>query len=482
MSVIVIDIGSSSIRGILFDDSARPIPDAVVQMPQTFTKNPEGAATLDPLLLKAHVETALDQLLELSTDEPIHAVCMATLVGSVVGVDAHNHPITPIYTYADTQNAEDVDYLSTRVDAKAAHQRTGCRLHTAYLPARLHWLQRTQPEQFERVHRWLDLATYLYSCWFDQSPCSYSVAAWSGLLNRAELTWDTEWLEELNLSMLRLPALIDHDQPQRGLTGDYANRWKALRDVPFFPAVGDGAAANVGSGCVDSSHIALTLGTTGALRTVFHGDAPHLPDGLWGYRISAPLHLVGGATTEGGNIESWLQQTFKFSYGDLHTLLEHAEPDAHGLTVLPLFQGERSPGWNANATATLHGLRMTTTPVQIAQALYESVALRLASIALLLNELITDDAIVVGGGGAIVHNKAWAQLIADALNRPLHITGDSEVTARGTAILALHALGLCDLNAYPPTIREVLDPRPAAAEKMKAARLRQNALYERLYR
>ncbi len=482
MSVMVIDIGSSSIRVMLFDDSVQPIPGAVVQIPQTFTKEPDGAATLDPLILKEHVETAIDQLLASFPYEPIRAVCMATLVGNVVGVDEHNHPLTPIYTYADTQNADDVDYLSARVDAIAVHQRTGCRLHTAYLPARLHWLKRTQPEVYERVHRWLDLGTYLYLCWFGEAPCSYSVAAWSGLLNRAELTWDAAWLDDLALSAVNLPPLVDHNQAQRGLTDAYRDRWFSLRDVPFFPAVGDGAAANVGSDCVDSSHIALTLGTTGALRTVFRGDAPRLPDGLWGYRISAPLHLVGGATTEGGIIENWLQQTFKFSYRDLHMLLEHGEPDAHGLTVLPLFQGERSPGWNANAVATLHGLRMTTTPEDIAQALYESVALRLASIANLLHELIAEDAVVVGGGGAIAHNRAWAQIITDALNRPLHIISDSEVTARGVAILALNALGLCDLNSYPPGIREVLIPRPAVVDKLKAARMRQTDLYERLYR
>ncbi len=482
MSVIVIDIGSSSIRVMLLDDFVRPIPAAAVQIPQTFTKEPDGAATLDPLVLKERVETAMDQLLNSFSREPIRAVCMATLVGNVVGVDAHNHPLTPIYTYADTQNAEDVDYLSARVDAHAVHQRTGCRLHTAYLPARLHWLKRTQPEVYERVHKWLDLGTYLYSCWFGDSPCSYSVAAWSGLLNRAQLTWDAVWLDDLALTEAALPSLVDHNQAQHGLKDVYRDRWFSLCDVPFFPAVGDGAAANVGSNCVDSSHIALTLGTTGALRTVFRGDVPRLPDGLWGYRISAPLHLVGGATTEGGIIESWLQQTFKFNYRDLHMLLEHAEPDAHGLTVLPLFQGERSPGWNANATATLHGMRMTTTAEDIAQALYESVALRLASIANSLHKLITEDAVVVGGGGAIVHNRAWAQIIADALNRPLHIISDGEVTARGVAVLALNALGVSELSSHPPSIREVLYPRPVVVEKLKAARMRQTDLYERLYR
>ena len=80
--------------------------------------------------------------------------------------------------------------------------------------------------------------------------------------------------------------------------------------MPFYLAVGDGAAANVGSGCVEAGQVALSLGTTAALRTVSTEKLPPVPDGLWSYRITQDRHLIGGATTEGGNIFKWMEETF----------------------------------------------------------------------------------------------------------------------------------------------------------------------------
>src|SRR5262249_47742683 len=145
--------------------------------------------------------------------------------------------------------------------------------------------------------------------------------------------------------------------------------------------VGDGAAANIGCGCADESHIALTVGTTAALRLVSGDILPTVPPGMWGYRVDGTHHLMGGATSEGGNIFSWARDTLRLDEGDdLDSTLMSRSPDAHSLTFLPLLAGERSPGWAAGATGSIVGLRLSTTPVDILQAALEGVALRLSLI------------------------------------------------------------------------------------------------------
>ncbi|HEX2908763.1 MAG TPA: FGGY-family carbohydrate kinase, partial [Phototrophicaceae bacterium] len=242
-------------------------------------------------------------------------------------------------------------------------------------------------------------------------------------------------------------------------------------------AVGDGAAANIGSGCVDESRIALTVGTTAALRVVSGDILPHVPEGLWGYRVDGQYLLIGGATTEGGNIFQWAQQTLNLG-DDLETELMKRTPDSHGLTFLPLLAGERSPGWANNATGAIIGLRLSTTPVDMVQAALEGVALRLSLIADQLSDLVDPSVPLVGGGGAVRESPAWAQIIANAINRPLHISEDTEITARGVAILALHALGLCGLTDFPPRIVQTIEPTPAIVAALRAARERQVALYQ----
>jgi gluconokinase len=481
MTILVIDAGSSSVRTLLFNDDATLIQGAVVSQPHQFTSTPPGAATMDAAELRARIESCVDAILQHPAAGDIRVVGMAAYVGNMLGLDSAGEPITPIYSYGDTRSADDVDFLKTQVDVESLHQRTGCILHTAYQPGRLYWLRRTEPDLFARAAFWTDFATYLYGHWFGTAACSYSVAAWTGMLNRAELVWSRQWLEILGMNESQFPALYDYNDVARGLTPAYAARWPALHDVPFCLAVGDGAAANIGSGCADESHIALTVGTTAALRLVSNDILPPVPPGLWSYRVDAMHHLIGGATSEGGNIFSWARDTLRLDEaGDLDAQLMNRVPDSHGLTFLPLLAGERSPGWVASATGSLVGLRLSTTPIDILQAALEGVAIRLSLIADQLKTLSGSEATIMGGGGALSASVAWAHIIANTLNRPLHITEETEITARGVAILALHALGKASLSAYPPAIAYTIEPIPAVVERLGEARERQIELYRQL--
>jgi gluconokinase len=480
MVILVIDIGSSSVRALLFDHQPKLIADAVVSHQHQFTTSPPGAATMDMITLQSSVETCIDEILTHPLASAIQVVGMATFVGNILGIDEAGKPITPVYTYADTRSADDVEQLRTSTNVRDAHQRTGCMTHTAYLPGRLSWLRRTEPELFSSVRRWLDVGTYLYSQWFGEAQASYSVSSWSGMLNRNQLEWDDGWLTLLGLDKAVFPILSDYNAVQAGLNPIYARRWSALKDTPFCLAVGDGAAANIGSGCIGDSYIALTVGTTAALRIAAPTMFPHVPDGLWDYRVTADLHLVGGATSEGGNIYHWLLNMLGIAGKDLERQLAQREADSHGLTFLPLLAGERSPGWATDATGAVVGLRLSTIPIDILQAVLEGVALRLSVIAEQLSGIAKRNIVVVGGGGALMSSPAWTQIIANAINLPIHVTSESEVTARGVAILALAALNQCSPSAEFPAITNIVYPQSGNVSKLKAARQRQVELYSKL--
>jgi gluconokinase len=484
MTVLVIDIGSSSVRAMLFDERAQLIPSTEVSLSYEFDTLPPGASTIDATALQTRVAECVDRVMAHPRAREVEIVGLDTFAGNILGIDADGKPVTPVYTYADTRSAEDISRLARQVDTRASHQRTGCPLHTAYLPGRLAWLRRTQPDSFAAVAQWMDFGTYLYRQWFarDDIPCSYSVASWNGLLHRDALTWDAEWLHLLDLDEGAFPALANFTRTQRGLSNDYANRWPHLHEIPFCLAVGDGAAANLGTGCIDNRHIALTVGTTAALRVATANRLQTLPSGIWNYRVSSDVHLIGGATSEGGNVFAWTRNILhNVDVDTLDQQIAERIADSHGLTLLPLLAGERSPGWRGDATGTIHGLRLSTSPLDIIQAALEGVALRLAIIAGQLAPVYEASPTVIAGGGAINKSPAWAQIIANALNQSLHLTDETEITARGTALLALQAAG----KAIPPDARPHLtgriEPQPAQVERLREARERQQSLYQRLY-
>jgi gluconokinase len=87
---------------------------------------------------------------------------------------------------------------------------------------------------------------------------------------------------------------------------------------------------------------------------------------------------------------------------------------------------------------------------------------------------------VIGNGGALEASPAWAQIIVNALNRPLYLLAEQEITGRGVAILVLRALYQRELKDFAPALSRYIVPQAAQASRLRAARLRQQHLYQQL--
>ena len=484
--ILAVDIGTTTVTASLFDAKAQPVEGFSCTVPNSQDIRGDGTNEIPPERIYKAVESAIDGALDLagSLSREICAVALDSMAGTFVGLDRSGSPVTPIYTYADTRNAEAAELIKKVINPDAIHDATGAAIHTSYLPARILWLKRHYPETARSVYRWSDIATMLYNRWFGvtSTPCSFSMAAWSGLLNRREMKWDDVLLELLDLSRESLPTLSEYSVPLQGLTRPFSHRWPMLAAKPFFLGVGDGFAANVSAGCVSPSSAALTVGTTAAMRVIVPDAAPIAPKGLWVYRMGKLGSLLGGAFSEGGNIVSWCAQVLRLPPLDvLESELYSMEPDAHGLTFLPFLAGERAVGWSPQASGIVHGLRLSTTPLELLQAAMEAVACRFVLVKELMPSFREGNQRVVACGGALGSSRWWIQTMANALGLPVQFSEEAKETVRGTAILGLNALGIWkSLDEILPKITESFEPDLAITERYQGAIERQKKLYSQV--
>jgi gluconokinase len=482
--IVSIDIGTSSIRAMIFDGRGRTVEGLEARRAHEIQATSEGAAEADPDVLLQIVFECLDELLGKAgpLQSSIGGVAACTFVNNLLGIDGEHRAVAPLTTYADTRGEGEVARLRSDFDEASVHDRTGCRFHPSYLPARLRWLSRAQPGLFARVARWVSIGEYLELKLFGETAVTTSVASWTGLLNRLLLAWDSSLLAGLPVNESHLSPLTDVRQPRRGLRTPFARRWPALAEVPWFPAVGDGAAANIGSGCFSSRQVAVTVGTTSALRAVLSTAPEHLPAGLWCYRVDRERSLLGGALSEGGSVFAWMRGILNLEPQlNLEEALGAMEPDSHGLTVLPFLAGERAPGWAGHARAALDGLSLATTPLEILRAGLEAVAYRLFLVFELLRPLVPGDPQVVASGGALLRSPAWLQIVTDVLGRPVAVCGVAEATSRGAALLALEALGAINsLEEIPHFIQSPYQPDPRRHARYLEAVRRQEKVYGKL--
>jgi len=479
--VIALDVGTSSARAAFYDGEGRPIAGRSHQVKYTPRLTADGGVEHDPGHLLEAVVACLDAIHPNRPPEETRGVGLATFWHGLLGFDSGGHPITPVYMWADTRSVAEAEVLRSALDDDAVHARTGCHLHSSYWPAKLRWFEREYPTQASRVARWGSFGEYLELCLFGEASTSVSMASGTGLMDQATARWDVEALAAAELEEHQLFPLCDRTEPRHGLRAPWASRWPALRTATWFPAVGDGVASNIGSDCTDPTRIALNVGTSAALRVVAR-DQPSPPRGLWRYLVDRKHTILGGATSEGGNIYAWCRRVLRLgSDEEIEMALAALQPDAHGLTILPHLAGERAPGWRDGRLGLIAGLRLDTSGVEIVRAALESVALRLAAVYDLLAPSASPGHSIIASGAALGHSRVWTQMIADAIGRPITCSVEPEATSRGAALLTLEALRvLPDLSAARQPTGETFVPDNAHHVRYREALERQRRLDERV--
>lgn len=475
--ILALDIGSSSARATLYDDAGAHVEGGSRQVEYHARVTADGGVEHDAQHLLEAAAACIDAVLPVARD--VAAVGISTFWHGLLGLDGAGRPATPLYMYSDTRSAGEAEALGRRLDEADVRARTGCPLHTSYWPAKLRWL--AAGPSTVRPARWGSIGELLAAEWLGRAVTSISMASATGLFDQERQDWDPEMLDAAGLDERRLFPLADLDQ---GLTlrEPWASRWAELKRAVWYPAIGDGAAGSVGSGCTDRTRVAINVGTSSAMRLVTDAPGAAPPWGLWRYRLDARRSVAGGSLSEGGDVYAWCAGTLDLGEpGAIERALIAQADTEHGLAVLPLLAGERSPGWSARARGAITGLSLATTPIDILRASLESVALRLALIYDLLAPLTAPGHEIVASGGALVRSAAWVQMIADALGRPLVVAREREASSRGVALLASAALGrLGDLGAAARQDGARVEPDARRHQRYGDLRARQARLYAAL--
>lgn len=428
MLVLIVDIGSSSVRASIFDvevlGAEHSPPFIIADVPVARSTNvgaaqgPDGSTNFDALA--GRVDAAIDGCLaELPPNEtrPIAAIGMDTFVMNWLGVDEHGAVVTPVFTYADKAptTPAHVEALISIVNetlpggAAELAERTGAPLHRSYAAPQLRRYRAEHPAEFARVAMWQSASSLIMARWQGKlwGAVSFSEASWTGLLEWRERMWHAGLVDLVDLGRDKLPPLLDlgglggadgDDGATLGAT--YGGRWARCASARIFLACGDGAAASIGSGAVHTGEIAISIGTSGAARIVLDAvtmaGLPHwrVPAGLWCYIIDETRLVLGGAVTDGGSLWEWSLATLcgnkasDDAAADARRSAVAAEANAlsvnnaelRALTVLPFLRGERAPGWAPDATLAVKGATSTTRPAHILRATMDAAIFRLGLI------------------------------------------------------------------------------------------------------
>ncbi|HEX6968004.1 MAG TPA: FGGY family carbohydrate kinase [Micromonosporaceae bacterium] len=450
--ILALDLGTSSVRGMVLERSGAPVPGALARRRSRLTMGRDGAGTLDADTYLAQLTDCLDELCAAGHLHGVDLVVTAAQWHSLVPLDAAGAPLGPTLTWLDTRATPPPDAPGP-IDPEAFHQRTGAWWHRLYWTVRLPWVSRhsgTTPSAYR------DLAGYLYGVLLEDAPMSVSLASGTGMLDLVGGRWDAEAGELAGVAAARLPTIADPSWRGR-LRSEYARRWPDLRAADWTPPTGDGAAASVAAD-PDLHRAAVTVGTSTAVRFVqrvpIGARQPPLPATLWRYRVDHERIVTGAAYSGGGNLYAWCRRELRLPDDpDLAAALATVTPGVGGVQADPRFGGDRPPGSAPAGSGRLSGISFGTTAVELFGALMYGVCRQVADGLGDIESVLARRLQVVLGGGALGRSRWWRQAFVQALapREVFHIV-HPETAALGAAVLAV------GLTALPVPCERVASP------------------------
>lgn len=480
-----LDIGTTSAKAAVFDigEGVEGLGEHAVEYP-LYTPEP-GAAEQDAEAVLLAALEALAGALKASDTEPDGLTCvgLSSAMHGLVAVDDGARPITPVYTYADTRAAAEARTIRDELDGLAVYKRTGTPLHAMTPLAKLRWLRKTRPDDFKRAHRFVSLKELLVARLFGETAVDHSIAAATGLFSLEDLDWDERALGIAGVTRERLSPTRPTRHLLEGLDGDIAGRLNLARDTPFVLGASDGCLANLGTAAIDPGVVAVTVGTSGAVRSVTDEPLTDERGRTFCYPLTEESWVVGGPISNGGIVLRWLRDELGGPerdvarhlgvdpYDVLTEMAGRVGPGADGLVFLPHLAGERAPNWESSTRGTLFGLSLNHRKEHIVRALLEGVVFSLVTVERVRAE-VAGKAREIRASGGFTRSRLWRQILADVFETKVTVSAGYEASCLGAALLGLVAVGELDgISSVPGmiTVHSVSEPDSEHRSTYRAA-------------
>lgn len=474
MNILVLDAGTSSMRGTLMNEKGAALRQESVTYSPSYLENGwvEQAAE--------DWSSALETIcLRLAPYGPADALALTAQRSSVIPVDGDGTPLRPAIMWQDTRSQEICQALSGEGERVAAL--CGCGVNTVFSGSKMTWLRRNEPEVYRRTASFFTVADYLIFRMTGQRVSDHTYGSRSMLMNLNTRQWSPELLELFEVEEEKLCTLIPPSSIAGWLSADFAGVTGLRPGIPVVTCGGDQQCGALGQGVTAPGAAAVNLGTGAYLTAAAERFDPS--GGLVCNASGIPDQFIleSSVLTCGSALDWFLRELCPG--GSLYLVeeaLRRSAAGANGVLVLPYFQGRSGPDWDSAARASFHGLSLAATRLDLLRALLEGICREIACKVETIERSQKTGALHVSGG--LSRSDGVNQLLADVSGKQVVCFGQGDATTRGAWMSAACCLGVCGSWAQAwervrPKECRTYFPRPEAAALYRS----QAQAAERLY-
>lgn len=487
--VLALDQGTTSSRAIIYDDRARPIQ--ISQKPTLLSTPKAGYVEQDAMQIwHTQISCAHDAINRAGLLAiEISSIAITNQRESIVIWDKETgKPLAPAIIWQDRRSdswcqslqKQQVDKSDTSMQ-QHVQSITGLRLDPYFSASKIVWMLDNHPELRSRALKG-EIAVGTIDSWLmfnltgGEHVIDVTNASRTLIYDINKLEWSAELLSRFDIPKQILPKVLPSD-------GDFGRTRKGLfaKQIPIHAVLGDQQAAMFGQGCVSQGMAKNTYGT-GCFMLMNIGDEVQLSQHQllttigWQRRLAIP-QLINSPVTEhpsisklvesgkrilnpsrrevtyalegsvfmAGAIVQWLRDNLGIinNSEDIEALANQVD-DSDSVVLVPAFTGLAAPYWRSDITASISGMTRGTTKAHIARAALESIAFQVYDVLGAMQKDSPTPLTELRVDGGASNNNLLMQFQADLLGVPVLRPKDTEITAKGVALLAGIKSGLYD--------------------------------------
>lgn len=485
--ILALDQGTTSSRAIIYDDQANTVK--IVQKPTQLITPKAGFVEQDAQQIwQTQISCAHDAINQaglLATD--ITSIAITNQRESIVVWDkTTGKSLAPAIIWQDRRTAS---YCETLAKKTVSHQRsvaqeirsvTGLRLDPYFSASKIAWLLENNPDIKARIdaNKTEELAIGTIDSWLiyqltgGEHVIDVTNASRTLLYDINKLAWSSELCARFDIPMSILPKVLPSD-------GDFGRTKKGLfaKQIAIQAVLGDQQAALFGQGCLEPGMAKNTYGT-GCFMLMNIGETPKLSEQqllttiawqktavqsraeqlTFGQMVESGRRLLQipkkqttyaleGSVFMAGAIVQWLRDNLGMisESRDVERLAQQVD-SSEEVVLLPAFTGLGAPYWRSDVSASITGMSRGTTKAHIARAALEAIAYQTYDVLIAMQKDSPHPLTELRVDGGAANNDLLMQFQADLLGVPVLRPMDTEITAKGAALLAGLKSGLYDDN------------------------------------
>lgn len=437
-----IDVGTQSTKLVVYD-SGRKCVIATSQQAYGLTSRPDGSREQDAGQYTSAILACFAAIAP-EVKQQIKAIGVSGQQHGFVPLDKDGKVIAPVKLWCDTSSSAECKILTETLGGKdRVFALIGNQILPGYTASKVLALKHHHPNIYSRLAHILLPHDYVNYFLTGRYVMECGDASGTAFFDIRKKEWCKEVLaaidDKADWSSL-LPSIIPSDSIIGTVTPGLAHILGIAGNVVVSAGGGDNMMAAIGTGCVSEGNLTVSMGTSGTLFGYSGSVIADEGGALAGFCSSTGGYLPLLCTMNCTVATEEVRKLFELDVKSLDELAGREPIGARGVTLLPYFNGERTPNY-PRGRAVLGGFTTDNlTKGTIARASLESAVYSLRyGLDSFLSLGFHPKAIVLSGGGA--NSPLWRQMVADVFSLPVSVPEIKESAGLGAAIQALWATG-----------------------------------------